>query len=297
MVEKSRLQTAFSIFNYVFITLIAALCFFPILNVFAISLSDRVATSAGMVSLYPVNFTTASYEYVLRDAGFIRSTGISVIRLVLGGTSNMLLTILCAYPLSKSNLQFKSRRVYVWFFLFASLFNGGLIPTFMVVRYTGLINSIWALVLPCAVPIFHVIIMINFFRGIPKEMEEAALIDGAGHLKTLFQIFVPLSKASIATLTLFSLVFHWNSWFDGMIYMTDTAKQPLATFLHNQVIRSGLELMRHTRDLETIRKLFSISNQTVKSAQIFLGMIPILCIYPFLQKYFAKGITIGSVKG
>jgi len=297
MLKISKKYKAFQIINYSIVSFLALICFLPLLNVFAISLSDRTAIASGSVGFWPVNFTLASYEYVLQDVGFLRSGIVSVYRVILGGAINLVLTLLCAYPLSKSYTQFKSRTIYIWLFLFATLFNGGLIPTFMVVKNTGIYNTIWALVIPCALPIFHIILVMNFFRGLPKEIEEASLIDGATHWKTLWMVYVPLSKASIATVTLFSLVNHWNSWFDGMIYTSDDLKQPLATFLHTKVVKSGIDMLINITDIETLERLMKISDQSTKSAQIFLGMIPILFVYPFLQKYFTKGIILGSVKG
>ncbi len=297
MIEKSKGYKAFTLLNYIILSVLALLCFLPLLNVLAISFSDRSATAAGAVTFWPVNFTTAAYQYVLQDHLFLSSLLISVFRVFLGGAANLILTLLCAYPLSKEDGQFKARIVYVWIFLFANLFNGGLIPTYIIVSKTGLIDHILALIIPGAVPVFHVILVLNFFRGIPKEFEEAAVMDGAGHFKILFKVYVPLSKASIATVTLFSVVNHWNSWFDGMIYINNTAKQPLATFLHNKVVQSGLDMMINTNDIDTLKQLMTISDQTTKAAQIFLGMLPILCVYPFLQKYFTKGVIVGSVKG
>ncbi len=140
-------------------------------------------------------------------------------------------------------------------------------------------------------------LMLNFFRGLPKELEEAALLDGAGHLSVLLRVYVPLSKPSIATVTLFSMVGHWNSWFDGMIYLRDDTLQPLATLLHNMVSRTTLNVIMETTDISVIEQLLTVTNESLKSAQLFIGMLPILCVYPFIQKYFTKGLVIGSVKG
>lgn len=297
MIQNSKTYKIFMIFDYILVTLLAVICFLPILNVFAISFSDRTANAAGMVTFYPVNFTAAAYEYVMKDAGFFKSLGVSLVRVLIGGALNLVLTVLCAYPLSKDGRVLKGRVIYVWFFLFATLFSGGLVPTYMVVKGTHIMNKIWSLILPGAVPVFHVILMVNFFRGIPREMEEAGLIDGAGHLQILWKIYIPLSKASIATVTLFSVVNHWNSWFDGMIYINDTVKQPLATFLRSRVISSSLDTVMSTSDVETLKQMMTLSDQSTMAAQVFLGMLPILCVYPFVQKYFTKGVTVGSVKG
>lgn len=297
MIQNSKAYKVFIAFDYILVTLLAVICFLPILNVFAISFSDRTANAAGMVTFYPVNFTAAAYEYVMQDVGFLKSLGVSLVRVLLGGALNLALTVLCAYPLSKDSRVLKGRVIYVWFFLFATLFSGGLVPTYMVVKGTHIMNKIWSLILPGAVPVFYVILMVNFFRGIPREMEEAGLIDGAGHLQILWKIYIPLSKASIATVTLFSVVNHWNSWFEGMIYINDTTKQPLATFLRSRVITSSLDTVMSTSDVETLKQMMTLSDQSTMAAQVFLGMLPILCVYPFVQKYFTKGVTVGSVKG
>ena len=287
----------FKIINGVILLCLSLLCLMPILNVLAISFSDRAPVEAGRVVFWPVNFTTAAYEYVLKDKGFLDSLMVSLARVVIGPLVNVILCILCAYPLSKSDSHFYARNIYVWIFLFATLFNGGLIPTYMVVKQTKLINSFWSLIIPGAVPVTYVIMMMNFFRGLPKELEEAALIDGANQWQICWKVIVPLSKASIATITLFCIVSHWNAWFDGMLYFNTSAGQPLGTFLHNVVVNSGVDVMKNTSDIETLAQLMKISSQTTKSAQIFLAMLPILVVYPFMRKYFTKGIVMGSVKG
>ncbi len=297
MIENSKPYKVFLIFDYIFVGILALICFLPLLHVFAVSLSDRVANGAGVVTFWPVNFNLESYKYVLRDNSFAKALGISVLRTAVGCAVQMTMTIMCAYPLSKSAYQMPSRIVYVWFFLFATLFGGGLIPTYLVVKRAHLINSFWALIIPGALPIGNVILLLNFFRNLPRELEEAARMDGAGHIKVLTGVYLPLSKASIATLSLFCMVGHWNSWFDGMIYLNDMSRQPLATLLHALVSQSVLNVLLQTTDMGTLKSLMTITNDSLRSAQLFIGMVPILCVYPFLQKYFTKGIVIGSVKG
>lgn len=297
MIENSKAYKIFLVFDYIIVGFLALICFLPILHVFAVSLSDRVANSAGMVSFWPVNMNLESYRYIMKDLEFVKAFFVSVARTGIGAALQVLLTILCAYPLSKSSSRLPSRIVYVWFFLFASLFNGGLIPTYLVVKEVGLLDSFWAMIIPGAVPIGNVILMLNFFRNLPGELEEAALVDGAGQWTVLKKIYIPLSKASIATITLFSMVGHWNSWFDGMIYLRDTAKQPLATLLHTMVSQSTLNIIMETTDINSLQQLLTITNESLKSAQLFIGMVPILCVYPFIQKYFTKGIVVGSLKG
>lgn len=271
----------------------ALMCFLPLMNVFALSLSSNTAALAGEVMFWPVDFTFDSYEYVADRAAFWQSMLVSLKRLALGVPINILLTILSAYPLSKENNRFRGRTIYAWFFFITMLINGGLIPRYMVIKETGLLGTIWALILPGAVGVFNIVLMMNFFRQIPQEMEEAALVDGAGQWRILFQIYLPAATASLATITLFIMVGHWNEWFDGIILMKKTTQYPLQSYLHTVVVQKDLSLSA-TADWQM---LASVSEETVKAAQIFLAALPIMLVYPFLQKYFAKGLTVGSVKG
>jgi putative aldouronate transport system permease protein len=172
------------------------------------------------------------------------------------------------------------------------LFGGGLIPWFLVIRKLKLLNKLWALVLPTAVPIWNVILMMNFFRDVPKELEEAAVIDGASHWKILSYVYLPLSLPSLATLTLFAAVRHWNAWFDGMILMTDNMKYPMQTFLRTVVVELDLSML----ELDA-QDLYELSNRSARAATIFVSTVPILIVYPFLQRYFVSGIRLGAVKG
>lgn len=278
--------------NYLFLILAALLCLFPLLHIFAVSLSDRSVVAAGYVKLWPMKFTLASYHYVFEKKAFWRSIGISAERITLGTSVNMLFTILAAYPLSKEKSFFRWRTLYAWFFVFTILFNGGLIPGFMVVKELGLMDSIWALILPGAVPVFYVVLLLNFFRGLPKEMEEAAYLDGAGHWTVLWKIYLPTSAPALATIALFSLVGHWNEWFSGLLYMNRPEHYPLQTYLQTVVSQMSANAV-----LENLSEFDKMNDRTLKAAQIFFGTLPILLVYPFLQKYFTKGIVIGSVKG
>lgn len=220
---------------------------------------------------------------------------VSAKRVLLGVPLNVILTILVAYPLSKSELVFPARKYYVAFMLVVMLFNGGLMPTYFIVSKTGLIDTIWSLLLPGAVPVFSCIVLMNFFRGIPEELEESARLDGANQFQIMIKIFLPLSKPSIATVTLFSLVWHWNAWFDGLIYSNYTSNYPLQSYLQTLVVSTTDALK--TGDLKTIMELTQVNDTNMKAAQIFISIIPLMLVYPFLQKYFTTGLTLGSVKG
>ncbi len=292
--KRTRGEKIFALFNVVFLSVVAFVCLLPLINVLAVSFSEKSAAAAGYVNLWPVNFTLASYKYALSKSEFILSFLVSLQRVALGYIVNMVLTVAIAYPLSKEKKSFRLRNVYAWFFIVTMMFNGGLIPTYMTIRSLNLLDKIWALVLPQAVPVFNVILLMNFFRGLPKEIEEAAYIDGAGHLTSLLRIYLPLSLPSLATVSLFVLVSHWNGWFDGMIYMNSPKHWPLQTYLRSIIISSDLNTLTAS---EMLANMDAVSERTFKAAQVFLASVPILAVYPFLQKYFMKGLVMGSVKG
>ena len=284
----------FTTSNYIFLIFAACICIFPMIHVLAISFSSSNSAASGMVGLFPVGFTTKSYEYVLTKKEFWTALLISVKRVLVGVPVNMILICLVAYPLSRKSKDFRLRNFYAWFFVFTALFSGGLIPMYVVVFKTGLINSLWSLIIPGAVPVFSVIILLNFFKQLPAEIEESAFIDGAGHWTILTRMYIPLSIPSLATLLLFSCVGHWNSWFDGIIFMNRPEKLPIQSYLQTVVIASGGSM---SVNLENIEAFSEVSDRTYKAAQIFIGTLPILIVYPFLQKYFMTGIVLGSVKG
>lgn len=272
---------------------IFVICILPLINVLALSFSGKEAAIAGKVSLWPVDFTLDSYKYLLQENRFFLSFWMSVKRVFLGVIINMVLTVLMAYPLSLEVRQFPSRDRYMWLLIFTMLFNGGVVPWYFVIRSLGMLDSIWALVLPGAVPVFNVILVINFFRNIPKAIKESAQLDGIGPLGMLVQIYIPLAKPAIATVSLFSIVNHWNSFFDGMLLMNTPEKMPLQTYIQSLVIRIS-DITQSGLSAEQLAD--RMSQRTFNASKIVVSTIPILLIYPFLQKYFVTGITLGSVK-
>ncbi|PAD80045.1 carbohydrate ABC transporter permease [Paenibacillus campinasensis] len=288
----SKTYKTFQFFNYTCIALLSLACILPLIHILAVSFSSRDAATANIVNFIPIDFTTAAYKETLGNNNFIRALLIGVQRTVLGTVLSLIVTMMAAYSLSKEQHRFRGRNIYSWYFIIIMLFHGGLIPTYLVVSGTGLMDSIWALVIPSAVNVWNMILMLNFFRNLPQELEEAPLMDGAGHFRTLFSIFIPVSMPSVATIMLFTMVVHWNSWFDGILYMTKVEDYPLASFLHTIVVKENFSEVG-----VDLAALHQISNRTVKSSQIFIGALPILLVYPFLQKYFVKGIVLGSVKG
>ena len=294
MVEsKHPASIAFTILNYIIIGFLGLICLIPLLHVLAISLSSSASATAGMVTLWPVDFTLESYAYVARRSAFWKSMLVSVERVVLGVGLNMFFCITAAYPLSKAQDQFRCRSFYAWFFFITMLVSGGLIPTYMVIRETGLMGTIWALILPGAVPVYNIVLLLNFFRQTPRELEEAAIMDGANQWIILWRVYVPTSTAALATVGLYTTVYHWNEWFNGILYMKLPEQYPLQSYLRSVVIDMKLTNM----GAQDWQALALVSDKTVKCAQIFLAALPILLVYPFLQKYFVKGMVLGSVKG
>lgn len=273
-------------------TLIAFSSLAPLIHTAAISLSNKAAAAGGFVTFWPIGINLESYRKIIDDPNFWNAFMISVQRVLLGGAINFLLTILMAYPLSRSPREFSKRHYYMWFVLFTMLFSGGMIPLYIVVKNLGLFNTLWALVLPGAVPVFNVVLLMNFFRNLPKELNEAALIDGAGPWYMLVRIFVPLSLPSLATVTLFSVVGHWNAFFDGLIFMRSVENYPLQTYIQQLVVQLPPDYMDST-NAELLDKM---SDKTLNAAKIMVSMIPVLLVYPFLQRYFIHGIMLGSVK-
>ncbi len=293
--KPSKSRVAFVIVNYFLLSMLIILCILPLWHILCISISENRFAVAGRVTLYPKGFTLKAYSFLAEKSGFVNSLIVSVKRVFLGSIVNMAMCILCAYPLSREQNEFRLRTVYVWFFAVTMFFGGGMIPTYFVVAKTGLIDSMWALILPGALNVSHCVMMLNFFRGIPKALDEAATLDGAGHLRKLVNIYLPLSKASIATILLFTFVNHWNSWFDGYIYINSPAKYPLQTYLRTVIDSTSMVNKEFMTEAE-LEALANVNEKTLRMAQIFLGALPIMCVYPFLQKYFVKGITLGSVK-
>jgi putative aldouronate transport system permease protein len=273
--------------------ILALLCILPLLNVLAISFSSAKAIEQGLVTLWPVELTLRAYRYVAGSPDFLASFKVSFERVILGTLINMLLTIMTAYPLAQESRQFRPRTFYVWIFVFTMLFNGGLVPTYVIVYETGLLDTIWSLVLPGAVPIFNVVLVLNFMRTLPKELTEAGFIDGAGHWTLLWRIVVPLSLPVLATVGLFTIVGHWNEWFHGIIYMNSPRHYPLASYL--QTVMVNIDLTKISNPQE-VSELLLLNNRAIRAAEIFLAALPVLAVYPFLQRYFITGIVMGSVK-
>lgn len=288
----SRIRIAVT---YAVVILLALLCLLPLWNMVCISFSDAAMVAANRVFFVPVKFTSRAYAKILEDSQFWRSFGISVLRVVLGLVLQLSMILLLAYPLSKSEQEFKGRNLCMGFLVFSMLFSGGMIPTYLVVKELKLLNTIWALLLPTAVPVANVIMVMNFFAGIPKSLEEAAIIDGATPMQVLLKVFIPCSKPSIATMALFSIVGHWNAFYTGLIYMTKVEKYPLMSYIHTLQIDLG-KMAESNMSAEELASLLSVSGKNLNAAKVVVSTVPLLLIYPLLQKYLITGIVMGAVK-
>lgn len=291
MIKVSTSRRIFLIVNTVFCIVVGIVCVAPVIHVLALSFSAKTPVESGNVYLWPVNFIWDNYELVVRDRQFYQSYLVSFLRVGLGWIFSIVMTVLAAYPMSMSRASFPGRKYFVGLFMGAMLFNGGLIPTYLVVDELGLIDTILALILPCCVGTYYIILTMNFMKGLPDAIQEAAYVDGANHIQTMARIVLPLCKPVLATVSLFIILQHWNSWFDGMVYIRKQSLKPLQTYLRSiVVVNSNIEN-------ESIEGLLSeYSTDGANAAKIFLAMIPVFCFYPFVQKYFIKGLTVGSVK-
>lgn len=292
--NKSIGSKIFDTFNIIFMVLLSVLCLYPIWYAFCLSVSSQAATSSGLVTFYPIGFNLYSYQEIMSDANFFHSFGISVMRTILGVGLTMLVLVLMAYPLSKSKKEFGPRNILMWFVIFCMLFNGGTVPWYITMKNYGMINSIWGLVFGGSLPVFNLILLINFFKSIPGELEEAAIVDGANPWQILFKVVVPCAKPVLATVVLFVAVYHWNDYFQGLVLATGERYYPLQTYIKQFVVSTSQMASMTAEELMAVSRL---NNKSLDAAKIFISMIPMLAVYPFLQKYFVNGIMLGSVKG
>ncbi len=294
MIENKSLGSKiFDVCNVIVLILISLVCIVPLWYILMVSVSSKEAVNAGLVTFWPVGFNLLSYQKILGETAFLKSFWISLQRVVLGGALGVGCTLLVAYPLSRSNSQFPKRNIFMWILIFCMLFNGGTIPWYMTMRSYHLTDNVWGLVLSGGLPVFNVIMAMNFFRNLPSELEEVAYVDGADPWTSFIKINIPLAKPMIATITLLTIVGHWNDFFQGLVLSTKQSNYPLQTYIQQMVVTQNYSTMT----VEQIKEMVQLNNQSLDAAKIFIAMVPILMIYPFLQKYFVKGITLGSVKG
>ncbi|GIO56882.1 sugar ABC transporter permease [Paenibacillus sp. SSG-1] len=283
---------SFIIHTLLVLALIAVL--YPLLFVLAASISDPSKVLGGEVWLWPKGITFRGYEKVFQNNDILQGYGNTILYTVIGTAINIVMTILAAYPLSRKDLA--GRGYFTAFFVFTMFFSGGLIPTYLLVKNLGMVNTMWALIIPNALAIWNVIIMRTFFQqNIPIEVQESAQIDGCSNLQILVRIVLPLSMPILAVMTLFYSVAHWNSFFSALIYLTDRSKYPLQLVLREILIQSNLKDMVETNE-ESLAKSV-MEGESIKYAVVIIANLPVLLLYPFLQRYFVKGLVIGAVKG
>ena len=293
MLKKQSIGDRVFVFtNTMLLTILGIIFLYPLLNQLAVSLSDANAVAARKVFIWPVDITFTSYMKVFETGKMMRAYRNTIYYTAVGTIFQMVGTTLLAYPLSKRRLV--GRRTFSYLFYFTNIFNGGLIPTYLVVKSVGFIDTIWALVIPGMISVYYGIILRTNFEGIPSDLEEAAKIDGLGNWGTLIRIYIPLSKAIYAALSLFFAVGFWNSYVQPLIYLNDDTKFTLQMLLRNIVLQGQ---MSDIGAGATSSQDFGTNTDTLKAACIMVVMLPVMCIYPFIQKYFVKGIMVGAVKG
>lgn len=287
--DKTLGNRIFDAVNYTLLLIIALVCVMPFVYVVAVSFASPAEVARGGLILWPKEWSLASYRYIFSTSTLFRSMLVSIYITVVGTLINLFFTSLMAYPLAKSHLR--GRQYILLGVLFTMLFSGGLIPTYFVVKSLHLTNTLWALMIPGAISAFNLIVLKNFFQQIPDGLEDSARIDGCNDVGVLFRIVLPLSLPAMATFGLFYAVSHWNQFFNAILYINDNRLWPIQVLLREIVILAQSSIGDTSIDSADIQPL------TIRMAVIVFATVPILLVYPFLQKHFAKGVMLGSVKG
>ncbi|WP_436241655.1 carbohydrate ABC transporter permease [Paenibacillus sp. LjRoot56] len=281
-------EKVFTVVNYTLLITVGLICVLPFITLLAKSVSEEAYVVSGQVSLWPMGFQLKAYQVLLSGIDFRTAFTNSLFVAVLGTAIQVFFTACVGYAIAKRDLV--GRKAINILYVFTMLFNGGMIPTYMVIKNTGLINHLWVLIIPGMVSAFNLILVRNYFESLPYSLEESARIDGAGNLTILFRIMLPISKPLLATIAIFSAVGIWNNYMDPLMYLTKKEVQVLPLFLQNIVAAAN------KNGLENPEQLANIASETFRAAAIFVSSIPILLVYPFLQKYFVTGLTLGAVK-
>jgi len=293
MTHGSISDKLFEKVNIIILSVVLILVLYPLLFVLSASISNPYLVIRGEVWLLPKGITFQAYVRVFRDSAIFTSFLNTVLYTSTGTLINLAMTTMGAYPLSRPNLP--GRKSIMLLILMTMFFSGGLIPTYMVVKSLGLINTYWAMVLPGAVSVFNLIVMRTFFEQIPNELHEAAVIDGSSQIHTLIRIILPLSVPILAVMTLFYGVHHWNSFFNGLIYLSDRKKYPLQLIIREILIQSQMQEMMELADESAAQQ--QLMGESIKYALIIVTSVPVLLLYPLLQRYFVQGMMIGAIKG
>ena len=289
---KKRKISLFDVILYLVFGLIALITIYPFYNVLIVSLANTLASATYSPYLYPHVFDLTGYKTIMSDTYFYRSLGTTLFVTIVGTTLNMVFSVTAAYVLSRKRLI--GRKFFLSAILFTMLFSGGLIPTYLVVSGLGLDNSIWSMIFPSMISTYYLIIMKNYFVSLPASLEEAARIDGANEFVVMTRIFIPISKPFMATFLLFYAVERWNEWWNAYLYISDKNIKPLQIYLRDVLVNFNSQLATQAQSMmSSYNKVFV---QSIQMATIIITMLPILCVYPFVQKYFVKGVLVGSVK-
>jgi putative aldouronate transport system permease protein len=280
--------TIFDVINTIVLLFIAFITFYPVLYIISVSFSDTTSIVQNKIRFFPRGFNLEAYKFILEDVRIPRAYMNTLLYTAAGTLVNILMTALGAYPLSKKG--FFGRKFFMTAIIFTMFFNGGMIPNYIIVQKLGLIDTIWALIIPNAIWTMELLILKGFYESIPASLYESAIVDGASEYTILFKIMLPLSKAALASIGLFYFMGHWNSFFIPLIYLNDAKKFPLQLVLREMLIFD-------TAKESNLIDQSMMTPEAMKNATIFISMIPVLIIYPFAQKYFVKGVMVGSIKG
>ena len=291
MIRRTRGEKIFNVFNVTILGVVALMALYPFVFTISMSLSSAAEAMRSGLHLYPRDISLTSFEMVLANPEIVSGFSNSVLRTVAGTALTLFFTCLTAYPLARRELPHRGPLLFL--ILFTMIFSGGIVPNYLLIKNIGLIDSLWALILPHMLTAFNVIVMKNFFQSIPESLAESAKIDGASEINILARIYVPLSKPVLATIGLWTAVAHWNQWFDAMLYITNDENQVLQTFLQRIVIESSVEMIEQGLVDPSVTQF---TPETIKAATVVVTVLPMLLIYPFVQKYFVKGIMLGGVK-
>jgi putative aldouronate transport system permease protein len=283
-------EKIFRVVNTIFLTLVAAVSLFPILNIVARSLSSIGGLASGRVFIWPIGFHWDGWLYILKRTNFIPSLKNSVFITAIGTATAIVITTLTAYALSKPHL--KGRRLIIFLYVFFMIFDIGIVPNFFQIKQFGLFNTRWALILPTLINPYYLFVLKTSLEQMPDSLEEAARIDGATHTQVLWHVVIPVSTASIATIVVFFSVNYWNKYFDALMYITDSTKKPITLFLYELIKLSNL-----TEGTGEIELAATISPEIMDASAVVLTVLPILAVYPLMQRYFVKGVMVGSIKG
>jgi putative aldouronate transport system permease protein len=279
---------------YILVTLVSVTMLYPVLNVIAVSLSSYRAYAQTPWMFFPYDFDLMAFRAVFASRLIMNSYANTIYITIMGTVLTLIITVITAYPLSRDGLRGKA--VFMSILIFTMMFNGGIVPNFLLIRGIGLYDNIWALILPGILSAFNVILMINFFRALPDGLIEAAKVDGASEIRILWQIVVPLSKPILATIALFAAVGYWNSYFSAIMYIRRQSLWPVQLVLREIIMAANTAMINAGGNMAEM-DLANIPIDSLRYASLIVVMLPIMCIYPFLQKYFAKGVLLGAVKG